>query len=69
MDNKKIMVCVTQQIQCRRLIQRAHALKRNEDDEIYVIHVVKENWRYFSEMKESDALDYLLKKQKHMMLL
>jgi K+-sensing histidine kinase KdpD len=29
------------------------------DDELHVIHVVKEDWRYFSEMKESDALEYL----------
>jgi K+-sensing histidine kinase KdpD len=64
MENKKIMVCVTQQIQCRRLIQHAHTLKKNEEDEIYVIHVVKENWRYFSEMKESDALDYLFEEAK-----
>ena len=64
MNNKKIMVCVTQQIQCRRLIQRAHTLKMDENDEIYVIHVVKENWRYFSEMKESDALDYLFEEAK-----
>lgn len=64
MNNNKIMVCVTQQKQCRRLIHKAHTLKKHEDDELLVIHVVKENWRYFSEMKESDALDYLFEEAK-----
>ena len=64
MNNNKIMVCVTQQKQCKRLIHKAHTLKKHEDDELIVVHVVKENWRYFSEMKESDALDYLFEEAK-----
>lgn len=59
MNNKKIMVCVTQQKLCKRLIKRAHTLKKHEDDELYVIHVVKENWKYFGQLKEADALEYL----------
>ena len=59
MENNKIMVCVTQQKLCKRLIHRAHALKKHEDDELYVIHVVKENWKYFGQLKEADALEYL----------
>lgn len=64
MNNKKIMVCVTQQKQCKRLIERAHTLKKHEDDELFVIHVVKENWRYFSQLKEADALEYLFESAK-----
>lgn len=59
MNNQKIMVCVTQQKQCKRLIERAHTLKKHEEDELFVIHVVKENWRYFGQLKEADALEYL----------
>jgi len=59
MNNKKIMVCVTQQKLCKRLIERAYTLKQNEEDELFVIHVVKENWKYFGQLKESDALEYL----------
>ncbi|MCH4891101.1 universal stress protein UspA [Acidaminobacter sp. JC074] len=59
MENNKIMVCVTQQKLCKRLIHRAHNLKKHEEDELFVIHVVKENWKYFGQLKEADALEYL----------
>jgi len=26
---------------------------------LHVVHVFKENWRYFGQLKESDALEYL----------
>jgi len=64
MNNKKIMVCVTQQKLCKRLIERAHTLKQHEEDELFVIHVVKENWKYFGQLKESDALEYLFESAK-----
>jgi K+-sensing histidine kinase KdpD len=32
---------------------------KDPNDELYVVHVVKENWKYFGTLKESDALDYL----------
>lgn len=55
---KKVMVCVTQQKSCERLIAAGSSL-RTEFDELHVIHVVKENWRYFGQLQEADALDYL----------
>jgi K+-sensing histidine kinase KdpD len=55
---KKIMVCVTQQKSCERLIKRGAELCKPQD-ELYVVHVVKENWRYFGKLKEADALEYL----------
>lgn len=64
MENNKIMVCVTQQKLCKRLIHRAHSLKKHEDDELFVIHVVKENWKYFGQLKEADALEYLFESAK-----
>ncbi len=56
---KRIMVCVTQQKSCERLIKKGADLCRSEHDEIYVVHVVKENWKYFGKLHEADALEYL----------
>ncbi len=58
-NKKRIMVCVTQQKSCRRLIEEGNSLRRSAVDELHVVHVFKENWRYFGQMKESDALEYL----------
>lgn len=57
-NKNRIMICVTQQRSCERLIQRGAQLRIN-NDELFVIHVVKDDWKYFSQMKESDALEYL----------
>ncbi|MDN5352810.1 MAG: hypothetical protein PWQ12_1731 [Clostridiales bacterium] len=61
---KRILVCVTQQKSCERLIDYGRQLKRSEDDELNVIHVVKENWRYFGQLEEKDALEYLFEVSK-----
>jgi K+-sensing histidine kinase KdpD len=57
-NRRKIMVCVTQQKSCERLIKRGAELCKPQD-ELLVVHVVKENWRYFGKLKEADALEYL----------
>lgn len=57
--HKKIMICVTQQKSCDRLIEKASKLKKNKNDELIVIHIVKENWKYFGKLKEADALEFL----------
>lgn len=63
---RRIMVCVTQQKSCERLIERGHELcRKGGHDELFVIHVVKENWKYFGQMRESDALEYLFDIVKH----
>lgn len=68
--NKRIMVCVTQQKSCERLIDFGVNLVTSEADELHVIHVVKENWKYFGQLEEKDALDYLFEvsKSKNAML-
>ena len=58
-NRKKIMVCVTQQKSCERLIERGAALNDSKHGQLYVVHVVKENWKYFGSLKEADALEYL----------
>lgn len=61
---RKIMVCVTQQKSCERLINYGGILKRHGNDEMHIVHVVKENWKYFGQLKEADALEYLFEKAK-----
>jgi len=56
---KRIMICVTQQKSCERLIEYGSSRKSSDSDELYVIHVVKENWKYFGQLEENDALEYL----------
>ena len=56
---KDIMVCVTQQKSCERLIKRGAEIKNKFKGKLHVIHVVKEGWKYFGKLKESDALEYL----------
>ncbi|MBS7525486.1 universal stress protein [Fusibacter paucivorans] len=56
---KKFMVCVTQQKSCERLIAYGASRITSENDELHVIHVVKENWKYFGKLEETDALEYL----------
>lgn len=58
-NRKRIMVCVTQQKSCHRLIEAGNLLRRSEEDELHVVHVFKENWRYFGQLQEADALEYL----------
>jgi len=62
--NKRIMVCVTQQKSCERLIDFGVGLVTSDSDELHVIHVVKENWKYFGQLEEKDALDYLFEASK-----
>jgi len=61
---KRIMVCVTQQKSCERLIQRGSELAASKHDELYVIHVVKENWKHFGQLKEPDAMEQLFQTAK-----
>ena len=63
-SSKKIMVCVTQQKSCERLIEKGMEFLANENDELHVIHVVKENWKYFGQLREADALEYLFEVSK-----
>ena len=63
-NKKRIMVCVTQQKSCERLIKRGYELVPGKQGELYVVHVVKENWKYFGTLKESDALEYLFEVSK-----
>jgi K+-sensing histidine kinase KdpD len=60
--NKKrnVMVCVTQQRTCERLIKRGVVVQKYiKDSELYVFHVVTGSNKFLDSEKESNALEYL----------
>lgn len=61
---KNIMVCVTQQKTCDRLIRRGAEIRDENNGELFVIHVAKEGWNFLGNTKEGDALEYLFQKAK-----
>jgi len=58
---KNILVCVTQQKTCERLIRKAANLKNELKGELFVIHVAKNAWNFLDNIKEGEALDYLFR--------
>jgi len=56
---KNILVCVTQQKTCERLIIKAVALRNEYKGNIYVIHVAKDGLHFLDNPKEGEALQYL----------
>ena len=56
---RNILVCVTQQKTCERLIRNAASLRDKFTCELYVIHVAKNEWKFLDNAKEGEALEYL----------
>ncbi len=57
---KKIMVCVTQQKTCEKLIRIGHDIcSKDKDNQLFVIHVVNENDMLLFNLSDGDALEYL----------
>jgi K+-sensing histidine kinase KdpD len=54
-----ILVCVTQQKTCERLIRNAALLRDEMKGNLFVIHVVKDNLNFLNNIKEGEALEYL----------
>lgn len=61
---KKILVCVTQQKTCERLILKAVALKKEFNGDIFVIHVVKDGFKFLDNPREGEAIQYLFETSK-----
>lgn len=60
MDTKKrVLVCVTQQKTCERLIKRGARICDEIGGELYVIHVVLNGWNFLGNSREGEALEYL----------
>ncbi len=59
--HKNVMVCVTQQKTCEKLIDQGVKLTREQGDNLYVIHVVNENDMLLNNFSDGEALEYLFK--------
>ncbi|KKH61955.1 universal stress protein UspA, partial [Methanosarcina mazei] len=57
--NKNVMVCVTQQKTCERLIMNGHNEVDSEEDNLFVIHVVSEKDKFLNNSSDGEALEYL----------
>lgn len=57
--NNTIMVCVTQQRTCEKLIKKGATLRKNEGDELIIINAVSENDKFLNLQNDSEALEYL----------
>jgi len=55
---KNILVCVTKQKNCERLIEAASEHRR-EQGNLHVLHVAKNSWNILDNSSESEALEYL----------
>lgn len=62
--NKKILVCVTQQKTCERLILRGYELIEDDQDQLSVLHVVNEGGRFLEYKSDAQALEYLFEVSK-----
>ncbi len=55
----KVMVCVTQQKTCERLIKKGFEIAKEIDGCLYVIHVVNEKDKLLYNLSDGEALEYL----------
>ena len=58
MNNKNILVCVTQQKTCEHLITLASKIERG-DGSIHILHILGNNDKFLNNTRESEALEYL----------
>ncbi|WP_069649256.1 universal stress protein [Caloranaerobacter ferrireducens] len=58
-SGKNIMVCVTQQKTCERLIMKGYKAVRSDNDKLFVIHVVNEKDKFLNNSSDGEALEYL----------
>lgn len=59
---KNVMVCVTQQKTCDRLIHYGHDFLGDEEGELFIIHVAQPQFKFLGNSKEGEALEYLYEK-------
>ncbi|MDR1246004.1 MAG: universal stress protein [Clostridiales Family XIII bacterium] len=61
---KNIMVCVTGQKTCDRLIKYGRDLLDGEQGELLIIHVARSQYKFLGGTEDGAALDYLYEKAK-----
>jgi K+-sensing histidine kinase KdpD len=59
---KNVMVCVTQQKTCDRLIQYGYEFLNDDKGELFIIHVAHYKFKFLGNSKEGEALEYLYEK-------
>ncbi len=59
---KNVMVCVTQQKTCDRLIRHGNDFLGDDKGELFIIHVSHYELKFLGNSKEGDALEYLYEK-------
>lgn len=59
---KNVMVCVTQQRTCERLIKYGHELLGKNKGELFIIHVAHYEFKFLGKSEEGEALEYLYEK-------
>jgi len=61
-QNRNIMVCVTKQKTCDRLIEHGRSILGEQGGELSIIHVSQQQFNPFNHTKDGEALDYLYEK-------
>lgn len=59
---KNVMVCVTQQKTCDRLIRYGNEFLGDQKGELYIIHVAHYSIKFLGNSEEGEALEYLYEK-------
>jgi len=57
-----VMVCVTQQKTCDRLIRYGKELLKGGKGELFIIHIAHYEFKFLGQSEEGDALEYLYQK-------
>lgn len=59
-----IMVCVTKQKTCQRLIDYGKKMMDSDRDQLYIIHVADSQYNFLGNSEEGKALEYLYEKSR-----
>lgn len=59
---KNVMVCVTQQKTCDRLIKYGYDFLGQDTGELFIIHVAYHEFNFLGKTREGEALEYLYEK-------
>jgi len=54
-----IMVCVTMQLTCKRLIEKGKQLQNDFGGKLFVVHIAKDGDNFLGNPSEGEAIDYL----------
>ena len=58
-ENNNIMVCVTKQKTCSRLIYKGDEVRSSSSDKLYIVHIINKKDKVLYGDNDGDALEYL----------